>query len=90
MEHQVAYLAAAGGKHRDSNSNGISDALIMTRRLLMAAAVLSRVAIGDGLLRFVIGRVGSRASDGQLLLGSQQVLLGQAQGVLPLGSAGDQ
>jgi hypothetical protein len=39
MGHQQAYLAAAGGKHRGNNSNGISQALIMMRRLLMAAAV---------------------------------------------------
>ena len=40
MGHQVAYLAAAGGKHRGNNLNGISHALSMIRRLLMAAAVL--------------------------------------------------
>jgi hypothetical protein len=40
MGHQVAYLAAAGGKHRGSNSNKLDDARVMIRRLLMAAAVL--------------------------------------------------
>jgi hypothetical protein len=40
MGHQVAYLAAAGGKQRGSNSNKLNDALVVTRRLLMAAAVL--------------------------------------------------
>jgi hypothetical protein len=42
MGHQVAYLAAAGGKQRDNNSAEPRDALVMVmiRRLLMAAAVL--------------------------------------------------
>ncbi len=40
MGHQQAYLAAADGKHRASNSNTITDALVVIRRLLMAAAVL--------------------------------------------------
>ena len=40
MGLQVAYLAAADGKHRASKSNTITSALVVTRRLLMAAAVL--------------------------------------------------
>jgi len=39
MGLQVAYPAAAGGKHRGNNSNRLNDALVMIRRLLMAAAV---------------------------------------------------
>jgi hypothetical protein len=40
MGLQVAYLAAADGKHRASKSNTITSALVVTRRLLLAAAVL--------------------------------------------------
>jgi hypothetical protein len=40
MGHQVAYLAADGGKHRGSESNAFKDAFLTIRRLLMAAAVL--------------------------------------------------
>jgi hypothetical protein len=40
MGHQVAYLAADGGKHRGSKSNAFKDAFLMIRRLLIAAAVL--------------------------------------------------
>ncbi len=40
MGLQVAYLAAAGGRHRAYKSNTIDDALVVIRRLLMAAAVL--------------------------------------------------
>ena len=40
MGHQQAYLAAADGKHRANNSNSIANAFVVTRRLLMAAAVL--------------------------------------------------
>jgi hypothetical protein len=50
MGHQVAYPAAVDGKHpgkvgrdwkhRGNKSNGLNDALVVIRRLLMAAAVL--------------------------------------------------
>jgi hypothetical protein len=40
MGLQVAYLAAVDGKHRASNSSAITNALVVIRRLLMAAAVL--------------------------------------------------
>lgn len=40
MGLQVAYLAAVVGKHRVNKSNTIINALVATRRLLMAAAVL--------------------------------------------------
>lgn len=40
MGHQVAYPAAVGGKHRANKSIRIGDALVVLRRLLMAAAVL--------------------------------------------------
>jgi hypothetical protein len=40
MGHQVAYLAAGGGRHRGSNSNLLSRALMKIRRLAIAAAVL--------------------------------------------------
>src|SRR5215467_3917247 len=44
MGHQVAYLAAVDGKHLASKSNTIINALVMIRRLLMAAAVLFAAA----------------------------------------------
>jgi hypothetical protein len=44
MGHQQAYLAAVDGKHRASKSNEITNALVMIRRLLMAAAVLFAAA----------------------------------------------
>jgi hypothetical protein len=40
MGLQVVYPAAAGGKHRGSNSNKPDDVLVVMRRLLVAAAVL--------------------------------------------------
>ena len=40
MGHQQAYLAAVGGRHRGNNSNTRNSALVMIRRLLIAAAVL--------------------------------------------------
>jgi len=40
MGHQQAYLAAVAGKHRASKSNTITNALVVVRRLLIAAAVL--------------------------------------------------
>jgi hypothetical protein len=40
MGHQVAYLAAADGKHLDNKTNSKLEALANTRRLLIAAAVL--------------------------------------------------
>jgi hypothetical protein len=40
MAHQVAYLAAADGRHHGNKSNKPSGTLIMIQRLLTAAAVL--------------------------------------------------
>jgi hypothetical protein len=40
MGHQVAYLAAVDGKHHGNKSNKITGALVVIRRLLMAAAFL--------------------------------------------------
>jgi hypothetical protein len=40
MEHQRAYRAAVDGKHHGNNSSRAVDALLMIRRLLIAAAVL--------------------------------------------------
>jgi hypothetical protein len=39
MGHQGAYRAAVGGKHRGNNSSRVIGALLMIRRLLIAAAV---------------------------------------------------
>jgi hypothetical protein len=46
MGHQVAYLAAAGGKHLGSKANTLNGAFPMVRRLVLAAAVLLAASIG--------------------------------------------
>lgn len=40
MGRQQAYLVAVDGKHRGNKSNAFTNALVLIRRLLMAAAVL--------------------------------------------------
>ena len=45
MGHQVAYPAAADGKHRDTKFSRSNDAFLMIRRLLLAAAVFVVAAL---------------------------------------------
>jgi len=45
MGHQVAYLAAADGKHRGTKFSKLDDTLLMIRRLLIAAAVFIVAAL---------------------------------------------